>query len=154
MLHISKLIQADRVACNVEVASKKRALEQLSALIADGIDGLSQLEVFDSLLARERLGVTGVGHGVAIPHGRLKNSSSILGAFIKLNTPIDYESPDGEPVDLMFALLVPEESNDEHLKALAALATMFRDPTLRDTLRASSSAQSIHKHILEWQQNH
>jgi len=151
MVQISKLIEENRIACNVEVVSKKRALEQLSALISEGVDGLSEQEVFESLLARERLGVTGVGHGVAIPHGRLKNSSAIHGALIKLKKGIDYESTDGQPVDIMFALLVPDESNDAHLKALAELATMFREAPLRESIREASSAQAIHQLIHNWQ---
>ena len=153
-MQVTDLITADRIDCNVEASSKKRALEALSKLISDSEDTISTNDVFDSLLARERLGATGVGYGVAIPHGRLKNTTQTLGAFVKLNQGVDFDAADRQPVDLLFALLVPEESTDEHLKALAALANMFSDSSFRDRLRNASNKDEIIALLLEWQSTH
>lgn len=151
---LSNLISPERVACNVDAQSKKRALEELSQLITHGQDKLSSTDVFNSLLARERLGGTGVGYGVAIPHGRASNTDHTIGAFIRLTSGVDFDSIDNQPVDLLFALLVPEESCEEHLETLAQLATMFNDTKLRDQLRQAESADDIHKLLLNWQQPH
>lgn len=142
-MQVTDLLTPDRIACNVEASSKKRALEHLSALIADSNDKFLAVEVFDSLIARERLGSTGLGHGIAIPHGRVKNSEETIGAFIKLKEAIDYDAIDNQPVDLFFALLVPEHSTDEHLQLLSQLATIFRDESLRQHLRASNSSEAL-----------
>lgn len=150
-MQLSDLITPDRIGCNIDAQSKKRALEQLSELISQDQDTISSTQVFDSLLARERLGGTGVGHGVAIPHGRLRNSEQTLGAFIKLARGVDYDAADKQPVDLLFALLVPEESTEEHLEILAKLAAMFSDGDMRNKLRHAQSAADIHKLLLEWQ---
>jgi len=107
--------------------------------------------VFESLLARERLGGTGVGYGVAIPHGRLKSSDHTVGAFIKLQNGVDFDSADRQPVDLLFALLVPEKSNEEHLQILAALAKLFSDESLRTQLRDADNIEKIHQLILDWE---
>lgn len=149
-MHIADLLTARRVACGAPSASKKRVLEQLSTLIADGQQGLSPADVFDSLLARERLGSTGLGHGVAIPHGRVKNGTVTVGAFIKLQQPIDFDAIDGEPVDLLFGLLVPEQSTQEHLQLLAQLAEMFSDTAFVARLRAAASAAELHTLLSQW----
>lgn len=153
-MQVTDLITADRIDCNVEASSKKRALEVLSKLISDSEDTISTNDVFDSLLARERLGATGVGYGVAIPHGRLKNTTRTLGAFVKLNQGVDFDAADHQPVDLLFALLVPEESTDEHLKSLAALANMFSDSDFRDQLRKAGSKDEVIALLMEWQGAH
>ena len=152
-MHISELLSADRVACCTTSASKKRVLEQLSGLIASGQAGLSQSEVFDSLIARERLGSTGLGHGVAIPHGRVKNGTQTVGAFIKLAEAVDFDAVDGQPVDLLFGLLVPEQSTEVHLQLLAQLAQMFSDPEFVARLRQSDSSAAIYQMISQWQPN-
>lgn len=149
-MNLSQLITPNRIACDVNAQSKKRALEQLSELISKEQDKISPNDVFDSLLARERLGGTGVGYGVAIPHGRLKNANLSLGAFIKLKSGIDFDSADNQPVDLLFALLVPQESTEEHLQVLARLAAMFSDDTFREKLRQTDNADLIHNLLLDW----
>ena len=149
-MHIADLLTADRVACCEQSASKKRVLEQLSALIAGGQQALNSTDVFDSLIARERLGSTGLGHGVAIPHGRVKNGTETVGAFIKLQNPVDFDAVDGEPVDLLFGLLVPEQSTQEHLQLLAQLAEMFSDAEFVAGLRQSGSAADLHARLSQW----
>lgn len=153
-MQLSDLITPDRIACNIDAQSKKRALEQLSELISRDQDTISSTDVFDSLLARERLGGTGVGYGVAIPHGRLRNTQQTLGAFVKLTQGVDFDSADRQPVDLVFALLVPEESTEEHLQALAKLAAMFSDDGFRNRLRQAQTPQEIHDLLMDWQKTH
>ncbi len=149
-MQVADLITPERVTCSLPAASKKRALEQLSGLMATGQTGLTQTEIFDSLISRERLGSTGLGHGVAIPHGRLKQSERTIGAFMKLRDPVDFDAADRQPVDLMFALLVPEQSTDEHLQLLAQLAQMFSDETLVRKLRETNDAEALYRLINNW----
>jgi PTS system nitrogen regulatory IIA component len=143
-MQISEILSAERVCCDTNGASKKAALETLAELIASGSASLTQSEVFDSLLARERLGSTGLGHGVAIPHGRLNHGNKTLGAFIRLQTPVDYDAIDKQPVDILFALLVPQESTDEHLQILSRLAEKFSDASLLDQLRSEESEDAVY----------
>jgi PTS system nitrogen regulatory IIA component len=142
-MQISQILAPDRVLSNVPDHSKKAALETLAALIADADAGLTQAEVFNSLITRERLGSTGLGEGVALPHGRLKNGEHTLGAFIRLESAIDYDAVDHKPVDLLFALLVPEESTDEHLQILSRLAELFSNPEVLDRLRTAPTPEGI-----------
>jgi PTS system nitrogen regulatory IIA component len=151
-MQLTELISKDSIACDIEAQSKKRALQELSELIADKEENISTNEVFDSLLNRERLGGTGIGHGAAIPHGRLKNCTHITGAFIRLKNAIDFDSVDNIPVDLLFALIVPEESTNEHLQVLAMLASMFNDEDFRNKLRTSNSCEGMQQLLSEWQQ--
>lgn len=153
-MQLSDILSPDRIACNVDAQSKKRALEHLSQLVCNGENTISSTDVFNSLITRERMGCTGVGHGVAIPHGRLKNSSQTYGAFIRLKDAIDFDSADKQPVDLLFALLVPEESTEEHLQALAQLAAMFSNEEFREKLRSAGDSQQLMQLILDWQQLH
>ena len=143
-MQLSDLITTQRVACNLQALSKKRALEELSVLISSGEPKVTTNEVFDSLLARERLGGTGIGHGVAIPHGRLKNIKQAIGAFIKLQDAVDFDAIDNQRVDLVFALLVPEDSTAEHLQILAQIAAMFNDEQTREKLRQAGSADELY----------
>ena len=147
---LTDLITPERIACSVDAQSKKRALEYLSEIISSTEDTISSNDVFESLLARERLGGTGVGHGVAIPHGRLKENSLTLGAFIKLQTGVDYDAADRQPVDLLFALLVPKESTDEHLQVLAQLAKIFSNEDFRKQLREANSSDEVYQLLLSW----
>jgi len=142
-MEISDLITVDRIACHVSTSSKKRALEKLSELISTSDSALSQNEVFESLVAREKLGSTGLGRGVAIPHGRFKASNKTLAAFVQLDQGVDFDSPDGEPVDLLCALLVPPESTEEHLQVLSSLTEMFRNNDFRQQLRDCDSPEAI-----------
>lgn len=153
-MQLTDLIPLERIACDVDANSKKRALEHVSELISSGAEHLTSIEVFDSLLNRERLGTTALGHGVAIPHGRLKNSDVTLGALIKLTHAVDFDASDNQPVDLLFAMVVPEESTEEHLQTLAKIAGMFDDTEMRNKLRAAGTNVELYEAIQNWQQNH
>ena len=150
-MQLSEIINVNRIKNDVDVKSKKRALEELSNLIAQDQTQLETGDIFDSLISRERLGATGVGYGIAIPHGRIKNCQKITGAFIQLNEGIDFNTVDNQPVDILFALIVPEESTDEHLQVLAFLASMFSDENFREKLRKSDSPEDTYQLLTSWQ---
>ena len=150
-MQISTLLEPGRIACLQDSSSKKRTLDLLSKLLAGALPDYSEGELFDSLVSRERLGSTGLGQGVALPHGRLKGLAAPLAALVTLTDGgIDFDAVDGQPVDLLFALLVPEESTDEHLQILARLATMFSDLEFCKSLRACTSAQQCLDQISHW----
>ncbi len=151
-MQLSDLLSEDRIVCDVGAHSKKRALETLSQLLAQDQLYVTAGDIFDSLLSRERLGSTGIGYGVAIPHGRVKNTRQTSGAFIRLSEGIDFDAIDKQPVDLIFALLVPEESTDEHLAILSELAGLFNEESFRDNLRRAESGHEIYSLIKERQQ--
>jgi PTS system nitrogen regulatory IIA component len=142
-MEISEIISPERVISSNVVISKKAALESLAGLIASADPGLTQSEVFESLIAREKLGSTGLGHGIALPHGRRKGGNQTIGAFLRLDDAVPYDAIDQKPVDLFFALLVPEESTEEHLQILAKLAKIFSDPSLVNRIRSCDSEQSL-----------
>ncbi len=123
--------------------SKKRLLETLATLLSDGQGGALEGSLFDGLCARERLGSTGLGHGVAIPHGRVAGLGSAIGAFVRLAEPVDFGAPDGQPVDLVFALAVPEHFTHQHLVLLSELAERFSSEAFRDALRAAPDAAAL-----------
>ncbi len=143
IMQISEIISADMIRCSVQASSKKGALEELSKLLAGSESSLSYTEIFDCFTSRERLGSTGLGNGIAIPHGRLKHINAPIAAFVQLEKAVDYDAVDQKPVDLLFGLLVPEDSTDEHLQILASLATMFSDHDIVSKLRAGQSAQEL-----------
>ena len=143
-MRIADILTSERIICNVTLSSKKAALETLSGLIASASIRLSEQEVFNSLLSRERLGGTGLGNGIALPHGRSKDDLSTIAAFIKLKQGVDYDAVDRQPVDLIFALLVPENSTEEHLQVLAQLAEMFNKPEFLAQLRREKSKEAIY----------
>jgi PTS system nitrogen regulatory IIA component len=143
-MQITEFISPERVVRESKVTSKKRALEVVSGLIAGAQANLLETEIFDCLLARERLGSTGIGHGVAIPHGRLKSLTHPVAAFAVLEKGVDFDAMDGEPVDLVCALVVPLESTEEHLQILASLAALFSDGRLRESMRQAGSAEEIY----------
>jgi PTS system nitrogen regulatory IIA component len=149
-MKIADLITAERVSCNSDVTSKKRTLELLGELIAQDQSDYTGRDIFDSLISRERLGSTGLGHGVALPHGRLSQSQNAIGAFVKLVKGINFDAIDQQPVDLVFALLVPEHFTDEHLKILSYLAEMFSDVAFCDRLRAAGSDQALFELLNGW----
>lgn len=151
-MQLSDIINVNRIKSDINVHSKKRALEELSEMIALDQTQLDSGDIFDSLISRERLGATGVGYGIAIPHGRIKNCQKITGAFIQLSEGIDFNTLDNQPVDILFALIVPEESTDEHLQVLALLASMFNDENFREKLRSSTNKEEIFQLLSEWQQ--
>ena len=142
---ISDLLSPERIRCDVHSSSKKRLLEIISRELARNSDGLNQREVFESLCARERLGSTGLGKGVAIPHGRVKGSHDVQASFIRLKKPLPFDAIDGEPVDLLFAIAVPENCNEDHLKLLAQVAELFSDPDLLMQLRAAEGPGKLLK---------
>ncbi len=145
MIHIADTISPERIVSNAQATSKKCALERLSSLVASNEDKLVATEVFDTLVARERLGSTGIGHGVAIPHGRLGKLDHAVSAFMRLEKGVDFDAIDNEPVAYMFALLVPKDSNDDHLQLLAQLAKMFSNPAMRERLRLASSSEELYE---------
>lgn len=149
-MDINRLIAPDRVICLDQISSKKRLLETLGQMLSLGAIDLDPAEIFNKLIERERLGSTGLGHGVALPHGRLGNNTSTVGAFIKLNTPVDFDSTDGKPTDLIFALLVPIEHTEEHLQILASLAGMFSDGEFCKQLRECNTDEDLFKLLSGW----
>ena len=140
-MKLSEILAPNCIRLDADATSKKRVLESASQLIADTDEKLSPRQVFECLFAREKLGSTGLGHGVAIPHGRLAGLDKTIGVFLKLPKGVDFDAPDNEPVDLIFALLVPEESTDEHLQVLADIASYFNSRSSRDALRARISPE-------------
>jgi PTS system nitrogen regulatory IIA component len=149
-MQISALLNPDRVVCQQDSSSKKRSLELLSQLLSSALPAYSEGELFNSLVGRERLGSTGLGHGVALPHGRISGLEAPIAAFMSLQSGVDYDAVDNQPVDLLFALLVPTESTDEHLQILARLAAMFSDADLCQALRDCTTAQQCLKLISHW----
>lgn len=139
-MQISDILSSERIKCDVRTTSKKASLEILADLIASGDPELTKSEVFNSLLNRERLGSTGLGNGVALPHGRLKHCNKTLGAFVRLETAVEYDAIDDNPVDLLFALLVPEDSTQEHLDLLAKLAEKFSNDGVLEQLKTANNA--------------
>ena len=142
-MKILDILSPTHVFSNVECNSKKAAMELLAKNIASSNNGIDQIDVIGCLIARERLGSTGLGNGIAIPHGRLKYCEKTIATFIQLNNGIDYGAVDNMPVDLIFALIVPEESTDEHLQILAILAKMLSETETVDKLRNSKTAKEI-----------
>ena len=147
---VAKLLSPANVAVDVSVSSKKRLFEHLGLLFENN-NGIASSVVFDSLFARERLGSTGLGHGVAIPHGRIKGMKDAIGALVSLSTPVLFEAPDGKPVSLAFALLVPEQATERHLQILSELAQMFSDGGLRNSMLAAVDPAGLHQLIATWQ---
>jgi nitrogen PTS system EIIA component len=147
---VAKLLAPSHVLVDLPASSKKRLFEQ-AGLLFENNDGIARSLVFDSLFARERLGSTGLGQGVAIPHGRIKGLKEALGAFIRLAQPIAFDSPDGAPVTLVFVLLVPEKATEKHLQILSELAQMFSDRALREAMAAAPDAAALHQLVTAWQ---
>lgn len=147
LMIITDLITCERVICDSEVVSKKRVIEILSERLATGQEGLAPRAVFDSLIGRERLGSTALGHGVALPHGRFNGADYAIGAFAKLRKGVDFDATDRTPVDLIFGLLVPDHYTDEHLKILAHLAEMFSDKDFCQQLRSATSETELYERL-------
>jgi len=143
-MKLNAILSADRVASGISVTSKKKALEELSRLLANGTDKLSATDIFNGLTAREKLGSTGLGHGVAIPHGRMAGIANSVGAFVRLKHPVDYDAHDGQPVDLVFGLVVPVAATEEHLKHLAAIAEKFSEEEFCKKVRAAKDDKALH----------
>lgn len=141
-MRIADILAPHRVAVDLELASKKAALEALAGLLAKADPRLKSGEIFDALIARERLGTTGLGAGIAIPHGRISIDGVASGAFVRTSKPIDFDAVDNAPVDLFFALCVPKDANQGHLDLLAALAARFADNDFLAALRTASAEQA------------
>lgn len=146
---ISKILLPDNILLDNESSSKKRVFERVGLLFENN-QQIARSTVFDSLFARERLGSTGLGQGVAIPHGRIAKLRDATAAFVKTSTPIPFDSPDGEPVNMIFVLLVPERATDLHLQILGELAQMFSDPKFRAQLNACTDPAAIHQLFYHW----
>jgi len=147
---VAQLLPQANVVLDLAVSSKKRLFEQIGLLFENN-HGLARNIVFDSLFARERLGSTGLGQEVAIPHGRIKGLKEALGAFVRLEQPVPFDAPDGQPVRLVFVLLVPEQATEKHLQILSELAQMFSDRALREQMVGAADAQALHQLIATWQ---
>lgn len=149
MTQFSQILPSKNVVLDLECSSKKRAFEQ-AGLIFENNCGIARSTVSDNLFARERLGSTGLGHGVAVPHGRIRGLKAPLAAFVRLNDPIPFESPDGEPVSLLIFLLIPDNVTQQHLEILSEIAEMFSDKNFRTALTEDGEASAVHARIMSW----
>lgn len=149
---IATLLPRPNVVVDLEASSKKRVFEQAGILFENN-QGIGRSLVFDSLFAREKLGSTGLGQGVAIPHGRIKGLKEAVGAFMRLAAPVQFDAPDGRPVSLVFVLMVPEQANEHHLQLLSELAQRFSDRAFRERLATAVDAEAIHSLFATWQPN-
>lgn len=147
---ISPLLPLENVLLDLDVSSKKRVFEQVG-LLFENHQNIARSVVFESLFAREKLGSTGLGQGIAIPHGRIKGLKDALGAVARMKQPIPFDAPDGQNVNLIFVLLVPDRATDLHLQILSELAQMFNDRAFRARLLQAPSAAELHQLIIEWQ---
>lgn len=154
MIRLETILTPDRSLVNAPGGSKKRALQEIATLIHREVPDLEMQIVFESLFAREKLGSTGFGNGIAIPHCRLKGCTSPISALIHLDAPIDYDAIDGAPVDLLFVLLVPEAATDAHLELLRQIASMLDRKEVRDRLRAAQSSEALYQVVLDVQNEH
>ena len=150
MNRLASILPAEQVLVTVDATSKKRAFEE-AGLLFETLHGLSRALITDSLFARERLGSTGLGHGVAIPHGRIKGLKSPMAAVFQLERPIGFDAPDELPVALLIFLLVPEAATQKHLEILSEIAELLSDSQLRDSLKTCTNAAQLHTIIAQWQ---
>lgn len=152
-MELSDLISSDSIVATLKVGSKKQALQELSQ-IAEDVTGVSSRDIFGTVLQRERLGSTGVGQGIAIPHGKFDGLDKLFAIFARLETPINFDAMDDQPVDLIFMLLAPESAGADHLKALARISRTLRDPEVTKRLRASNSTAAIYAILTESATSH
>ena len=150
MTQFSQILPLEHVVLDMDVSSKKRTFEQVGLLFENNF-GIARSTVSDNLFARERLGSTGLGHGVAVPHGRIKGLKAPIAAFVRLAAPIPFESPDGQPVRLLIFLLIPDNVTQQHLEILSEIAEMFSDDGFRTGLLQDPDAQAVHQRIIGWQ---
>ena len=149
MNQIAQLLPAANILLDLDARSKERLFDALGALFETNL-GLSRNLVVDSLLARERLGSTGLGQGIAIPHGRIKGLREASGAFVRMKEPIAFDAPDGKPVAQVFVLLVPEHATEQHLQLLSELAQMFSERSFRERLAGLNDAAAVHREFVDW----
>ena len=147
---IANLLKVSNVVLDLDASSKKRVFEQ-AGLLFENNDGLARSTVYDALFAREKMGSTGLGLGIAIPHGRIKGLKHALGAFVRLAVPVQFDAPDGQPVGLIFILLVPEAATEHHLQMLSELAQMFSDKSFREQVATAPDAAAAHALFAQWQ---
>lgn len=150
MNRIAPLLPARNVVLDLQATSKKRLFEQ-AALLFENENGIERGKVFDSLFARERLGSTGLGQGVAIPHGRIKGLKDAVAAVFSVQPGIPFDAPDGQPVRLLVFLLVPEHANEEHLEILSELAELLSDASIRDSLMQAHEPAHVHDLLAAWE---
>ena len=150
MSRLTRLLSPEKVIVGLSVTSKKRLFEQIG-LLFENLHGIERGKVFDSLFARERLGSTGLGHGVAIPHGRIKGLREARAALVRLAMPIAFDAPDGNPVSLLIVLLVPEHATDEHLETLSEGAELLSDRLMRQTLMDEPESLRIFERLMVWE---
>lgn len=149
MNRLASILPAAQVLVHVDATSKKRAFEE-AGLLFESQQGLSRALITDSLFARERLGSTGLGHGVAIPHGRIKGLKAPMAAVFQLQNPIGFDAPDEQPVKLLIFLLVPEAATQKHLQILSEIAELLSDAALREKLKTCAAAAELHELIAHW----
>ncbi|MBD9396335.1 MULTISPECIES: PTS IIA-like nitrogen regulatory protein PtsN [unclassified Pseudomonas] len=151
MIRLETILTPGRSLVNVPGGSKKRVLEQIASVIARDLPDLDGQTIYESLIAREKLGSTGFGNGIAIPHCRLPGCSTPISALLKLSTAVDFDAIDGAPVDLLFVLLVPEAATDEHLELLRQIASMFDREDVRERLRQAQDSESLYQTVVNVQ---
>ena len=149
MNRLAAILPIEQVLVGVDATSKKRAFEE-AGLLFENLHGLSRALVTDSLFARERLGSTGLGHGVAIPHGRIKGLKSPMAAVFQLAQSIGFDAPDEQPVKILIFLLVPEAATQKHLEILSEIAELLSNASVRDGMLVSPTSQSLHALIAHW----
>jgi nitrogen PTS system EIIA component len=150
MNRLSAILPLNHALVGVDATSKKRAFEE-AGLLFEGLHGLSRATVTESLFARERLGSTGLGHGVAIPHGRIKGLKNPMAAIVRLQNPIGFDAPDEQPVSLLIFLLVPEAATQKHLEILSEIAELLSDGELRERMKSATEADELHGLVSGWQ---
>ncbi len=149
MNRVAQILPLSNVVIDLDVSSKKRVFEQ-AGLLFENHHSIARAQVFDSLFAREKLGSTGLGQGVAIPHGRVKGLKNAIGALVRMKAPIPFDAPDGQGVALIFLLMVPDRATDAHLQILSELAEMFSDKPFRESLMTTAVAADLHALISNW----
>jgi len=150
MNQISRLLPLTNVMLDLQASSKKRVFEQVGLLFENN-HGIARAKVFDSLFVRERLGSTGLGQGVAIPHGRIKGLKEAVAAFVRLSEPVAFDAPDGRPVNILVFLLVPEQATQQHLDILSELAQMLSDKSFRENLLNANDPATLHTMLATWE---
>jgi PTS system nitrogen regulatory IIA component len=154
MIRLEQILTPGRSLVNVPGGSKKRVLEQIANLIARELPDLDGQDIFESLIAREKLGSTGFGNGIAIPHCRLTGCAAPISALLRLDAAVEFDAIDGAPVDLLFVLLVPEAATDEHLELLRQIASMLDREDVRDRLRSAPDSESLYQVVVDVQSSY
>ena len=147
-MELIDILTPDRCFCKIQGVSKKRVLRTLRTTLGKSFRNLDETQVFDSVMAREQLGTTGIGNGIAIPHCRVPNCDEIIGSLITLEGFVDYDSVDGKPVDLIFVLIVPEEKKEDHIETLSVIAERFNNVNFCDTLRRAQNSLELYKNAI------